>query len=55
VVRGGSWLDNRNAVRAGLRLGYQPGSAFVNLGFRCAESVSAPPSFMAGASRHTLH
>jgi formylglycine-generating enzyme required for sulfatase activity len=39
VVRGGSWLDNPNMVRVDLRVGYPPDSAFVNLGFRCAESV----------------
>jgi len=55
VVRGGSWLDNRNSVRAGLRLGYPPDSAFVNLGFRCAESTFAPPSFMEGGGHRTLH
>ncbi|HEX8990221.1 MAG TPA: SUMF1/EgtB/PvdO family nonheme iron enzyme [Anaerolineales bacterium] len=48
VVRGGSWLDNPNAVRADLRLGYPSDSAFLNLGFRCAESTS-PPAFAAGA------
>jgi formylglycine-generating enzyme required for sulfatase activity len=55
VVRGGSWLDNRYFVRSGLRLFYPPDSAFIDLGFRCAESVSAPPLFMAGVSRHMLH
>ena len=54
VVRGGSWLDNRNSIRAGLRLGYPPDSAFVNLGFRCAESTWAPPLFMAGNVRRTM-
>ncbi len=39
VVRGGSWPDNRNLVRAALRLYYEPDSAFFNLGFRCAMSV----------------
>ncbi len=54
VVRGGSWLDNPNAVRADLRVGYPSESAFVNLGFRCAESTWAPPVFAAGAQRRTL-
>lgn len=54
VVRGGSWLDNPNMVRADLRFGYPSDSAFVNLGFRCAESTWASPSFMAGAQRHTI-
>jgi formylglycine-generating enzyme required for sulfatase activity len=48
VVRGGSWLDNRNYVRSGLRLSYPPESAFVDLGFRCAESVPQPALFLAG-------
>lgn len=39
VVRGGSWLDNRNFIRSALRLFYEPGSAFLNLGFRCAVSA----------------
>jgi serine/threonine-protein kinase len=39
VVRGGSWPDNRNIVRAALRLYYTPDSAFFNLGFRCALSA----------------
>ncbi len=43
VVRGGSWLDNLNMVRADIRLGYPPDSAFINLGFRCAESTWATP------------
>ncbi len=43
VVRGGSWLDDSNMVRADLRLGYPPDSAYVNLGFRCAESTWALP------------
>lgn len=43
VVRGGSWLDSASMVRADSRLAYPPDSAFVNLGFRCAESTSAPP------------
>jgi serine/threonine-protein kinase len=54
VVRGGSWVDNRNGVRAGQRLGYPPDSAFVNLGFRCAESTGALPSFVQGGGHRTL-
>jgi formylglycine-generating enzyme required for sulfatase activity len=53
VVRGGSWLDNRYGVRAALRRFYAPDSAFVNLGFRCAVSTSAPPTFMMGAGHFT--
>ena len=51
VVRGGSWWNNRNEVRAGLRVGYPPDSAFLNLGFRCAESAWAPGG-LAGAGGH---
>lgn len=54
VVRGGSWWDNANTVRSDGRVGYPPGSAFMNLGFRCAESTWALPGFAAGAVHHTL-
>ncbi len=54
VVRGGSWLDDPNMVRSDLRLGYPPDSAYIDLGFRCAESTLALPGFAAGAQRHTL-
>jgi formylglycine-generating enzyme required for sulfatase activity len=54
VVRGGSWLDNRNAVRSGLRLGYPSDSAFINLGFRCAESTWALPSSGVGEGPRPL-
>jgi serine/threonine-protein kinase len=53
VVRGGSWLDNRNVVRAGLRLFYPPDSAFVNLGFRCALSAGGPQSLFMGGGNNT--
>jgi eukaryotic-like serine/threonine-protein kinase len=39
VVRGGSWFHNRNFVRATFRFFYEPDSAFVNLGFRCAITI----------------
>ncbi len=55
VVRGGSWLDNRNYVRAGLRRFYPPDSAFINLGFRCAESVPGPALMLFGPSNVTRH
>jgi len=51
VVRGGSWLDNLYGVRAGLRRGEPPDSAFVNLGFRCAESTWAAPAYSPGGGR----
>ncbi len=55
VVRGGSWLDDPNMVRSDLRLGYPSDSAYVNLGFRCAESRRAAPWGTLGAiGRHTL-
>lgn len=54
VVRGGSWLDNPNMVRSDLRFGYPTDSAFVNLGFRCAESTWAPPVFEPGPQSRTL-
>jgi serine/threonine-protein kinase len=54
VVRGGSWIDNRYAVRAGLRRYYPPDSAFVNLGFRCAESTPAPQGSYMGGGHRTL-
>ncbi len=53
VVRGGSWLDNAIMVRSDLRLGYPPDSAYVNLGFRCAESAQALPG-LAGAAGGTI-
>jgi eukaryotic-like serine/threonine-protein kinase len=53
VVRGGSWLDNRYGVRSALRRFYPPDSAFVNLGFRCAVSTTAPATFMMGAGHFT--
>ena len=54
VVRGGSWLDNQYSVRAGLRHFYPPDSAFINLGFRCAESTPAPPASYMGGGHRTL-
>jgi formylglycine-generating enzyme required for sulfatase activity len=50
VVRGGSWPDDPNVVRSDLRVGYLPDSAFVNIGFRCAESTWAPPGGTLGAA-----
>ena len=39
VVRGGAWLDHEFSVRSALRLFYEPNSAFIDLGFRCAEDA----------------
>lgn len=54
IVRGGSWLDDPNMVRADLRVGYPTGSAFVNLGFRCAESVPNSQGTPMAVGRHFL-
>jgi formylglycine-generating enzyme required for sulfatase activity len=38
VIRGGSWKDSENLVRAAARYGYSPLTFLDNLGFRCAQS-----------------
>jgi len=43
VLRGGSWNNGAQFVRAGVRGGNDPGSRFNNLGFRLARSVQNKP------------
>ncbi len=44
VVRGGSFLDDKEELRATYRLGVMPGTAHVSIGFRCAMDVEASPA-----------
>jgi serine/threonine-protein kinase len=41
-VRGGSFLDEADKLRATWRTGVAPGTAHVTIGFRCA--LDAPPT-----------
>ncbi|NUQ77289.1 MAG: SUMF1/EgtB/PvdO family nonheme iron enzyme [Polyangiaceae bacterium] len=44
VVRGGSFLDDKDGLRATHRAGVMPGTAHVSIGFRCAMDVEGSPS-----------
>ncbi|HZF53778.1 MAG TPA: SUMF1/EgtB/PvdO family nonheme iron enzyme [Polyangiaceae bacterium] len=44
VVRGGSFLDDKEELRATYRVGVMPGTAHVSIGFRCAMDVDASPA-----------
>jgi serine/threonine-protein kinase len=44
VVRGASFLDDKDALRATHRTGVMPGTAHVSIGFRCAMDVEGSPA-----------
>ena len=39
VVRGGSFADDDDRLRASVRAGYPPSTAHVTIGFRCAQDL----------------